>query len=91
MLHIIKRGYSSKHEPGIRYDVLQIDYGCYVDLLRTSTAPQGMFGIEGLDEDDSLGALYASVEVPEDDYRAIRRSILDLPTVLNRSGVQSPP
>ncbi len=39
LLHLIKQGYSSKDEPGKRYDVLQIDYGCYVHLLGTASAP----------------------------------------------------
>jgi hypothetical protein len=52
ILHVIKRGYSSKDDPGERFDVLQI----------------ALFG--------------AAPAVPEDDYRAIRSSVLDLPGVL---------
>lgn len=40
LLHIIKRGYSHKGEPGARFDVLQINYGCYVHMLATASAPQ---------------------------------------------------
>lgn len=89
ILHIIKRGYSSKDEPGTRYDVLQIDYGCYVQLLRTSSAPEGLFGPDGPGDDMVLAALYSDVDVPEDDYRAIRRAVLDLPRVLQRLGENS--
>jgi hypothetical protein len=81
ILHVIKRGYSSKDEPGARFDVLQIDYGCYVQLLSTASAPQML--IPGVNEDTVLGAMYdQTADVPEDDYRAIRRAVLDLPTIL---------
>jgi hypothetical protein len=50
---------------------------------------QNLFGAEGPDDDVSLGALYGDIEVPEDDYRAIRRSILDLPTLLEGIATQS--
>lgn len=69
ILHLIRRGYSSQDEAGVRYDVLQIDYGCYVNLMRTTREPQGLFGPS---ED---GILF---EVPPDDMRSIRRAILRL-------------
>lgn len=50
ILHLIKRGWSGKDNPGERYDVLQIDYGCYVHLLGTNAAPQSLLG--GDDEED---------------------------------------
>ncbi|WP_141681756.1 ORC-CDC6 family AAA ATPase [Mycobacterium malmoense] len=85
LLHIIKQGYSSKDEPGKRYDVLQIDYGCYVHLLGTAAAPIAL--IEEVDEDHAFeafyGEVYGGVNVPEDDYRAIRRAVLDLPSILD--------
>lgn len=80
ILHIIKRGWSGKDNPGERYDVLQIDYGCYVHLLGTNAAPQSLLG--GDDEED-FSAVVGDVDVPEEDYRAIRRAILDLPTLLS--------
>jgi hypothetical protein len=67
VLHLLKRNISAHDEPGIRYDVYKIDYGCYVDLLSTMNAPQGLF-----EQEDG-----AYLEVPPDDYRAIRRAILD--------------
>ncbi len=83
ILHLIKRGYSSNAEPGVRFDVLQIDYGCYVQLLTTQSAPKSMFGEDAIDDDSTMAALYAEdVEVPEDDYRAIRRAVLSLRDVL---------
>ncbi len=81
ILHVIKKGYSSKDDPGDRFDVLQIDYGCYVSLLQTKSAPEGLFG--DVDDDAVLEAFYAvAPKVPEDDYRAIRSAVLDLPSAL---------
>jgi hypothetical protein len=67
---------------------LQIDYGCYVHLLGTTAAPQ-RFLSEGADDDAAFGAVMATVEVPEDDYRAIRRAVLDLPSILESLGSRS--
>jgi hypothetical protein len=79
ILHIIKRGYSAQDEPGVRYDVFQIDYGCYVDLVATGTrAPEGLFEIETADGTEF-------VEVPADDYRSIRRAILHIDDFEQRS------
>ncbi len=80
ILHIIKRGWSGQDKPGERFDVLQIDYGCYVHLLGTNSAPSSFLGGDGDDHDFS--AVIGGVEVPDDDYRAIRRAILDLPSML---------
>jgi hypothetical protein len=68
VLHLLKHSISSNDNPGIRYDVYKIDYGCYVDLLTTGRAPKGL-----LVQDDG-----GYVQVPPDDYRAIRRAILNL-------------
>jgi hypothetical protein len=72
VLHIARRTYSAKDEPGVRYRVWKIDYGCYVDLINTSRSPTG-FLIDNVD----LGDEEAFV-VPDDDFRAIRRAVLDL-------------
>ncbi|ABE39571.1 conserved hypothetical protein [Rhodopseudomonas palustris BisB5] len=69
LLHILKKNISSNDEPGARYDVYKIDYGCYVDLINTAKMPAGLFLIE---EDGKEHF----VEVPRDDYRSIRRAIL---------------
>lgn len=66
LLHILKRGRSSHDQPGVRYDVYKIDYGCYVELLRTTRSPLGLFA-------DDEGNYY---DVPPDDYRSVRRAIL---------------
>lgn len=72
ILHIIKQNVSSKDTPGVRYNVYSIDYGCYVDLINTARAPKGLF--EDEIEDDRT----EFINVPRDDYRSIRRAILDL-------------
>ncbi len=64
----------------MRYDAYKLDYGCYVDLLATKSAPVNL--LFGSEEDESQGA--ASVLVPDDDYRAIRRAILDVNAFENR-------
>lgn len=73
VLHLLKRNISAQEQPGVRYDAYKIDYGCYVDLLTTAREPQGLLPI-GDSNQDATGY----VEVPPDDYRAIRRAILDL-------------
>lgn len=73
VLHVIKRGVSSRDQAGIRYDVYQIDYGCYVELQNTSRATQGLLEVTSADDDE-----HKWIEVPADDYRSIRRAILDL-------------
>jgi hypothetical protein len=75
VLHLLKRNISSQEEPGRRYDVYKIDYGCYVDLLTTTKEPIGLLPAGG---DEQTDLTY--VEVPPDDYRAIRRAILDMST-----------
>jgi hypothetical protein len=69
VLHILKKGVSTHDQPGVRFDVYKLDYGCYVDLLTTQHAPLGL-----LPSDDKGGY----VDVPPDDYRSIRRAILDV-------------
>jgi hypothetical protein len=71
LLHVLKRNVSSHDRPGSRFDVYKIDYGCYVDLINTTKAPEGLFEAEDDDGKDSY------VDVPKDDYRSIRRAILD--------------
>ncbi|QOV95205.1 hypothetical protein [Novosphingobium sp. ES2-1] len=70
ILHIAKRSYSAKEEPGVRYKVWKIDYGCYADFINTSKAPTGFLFENQNVEGDSY--------IPEDDLRAVRRSVLNL-------------
>ena len=48
-----------------------MDYGSYVDLITTSRTPEGNFPSE-------TEAGHGFLDVPPDDYRSIRRAILDL-------------
>jgi hypothetical protein len=74
LLHLLKKNVSSKDDPGSRYDVFKIDYGCYVDLINTTREPKGLFQID--DEE--------FIDVPKDDYRSIRRAVL-MPQLLTTS------
>lgn len=73
VLHIVRRGYSAQDDPGQRYEVWVIDYGAYVDLLQTKSAPDGALPFES--DDGTIS--YAKVDVPPQDLRAIRRAVLD--------------
>ncbi|MHB8155148.1 MAG: ORC-CDC6 family AAA ATPase [Candidatus Omnitrophota bacterium] len=68
VLHLLKRNVSATDQPGARYDVYKIDYGCYVDLLSTVYSPKGLF-------ENDKGKF---VNVPQDDYRSIRGAILNM-------------
>ncbi|TIV60291.1 hypothetical protein [Mesorhizobium sp.] len=81
ILHVLKKNVSSRDEPGVRYDVYKIDYGCYVDMINTAKAPLALFEAS-LDEGDD-----EPVEVPKDDYRSIRRAILKPEMILPVSAV----
>ncbi|MCX6131966.1 MAG: hypothetical protein NTX25_23285, partial [Proteobacteria bacterium] len=74
VLHILKKNISSQDNPGGRYDALKIDYGCYVDLLTTAKEPVGLFPAGELE----TAPIEQYLDVPPDDYRAIRRAILDI-------------
>jgi len=76
VLHVIKRSISSRDRPGVRYDVYALDFGCYVELVTTTKAPEGLFQVNG--NGGEAGSDGEWVEVPVDDYRSIRRAILDL-------------
>ena len=80
ILHIAKKSYSTKEEAGVRYKVWKIDYGCYVDLINTSRRPLS-FLLEGDEKGDA-----SPVTIPEDDFRAIRRAVLDLTEFYEQGG-----
>jgi hypothetical protein len=71
IIHIIKQNISSNDSPGERYNVYTIDYGTYVHLINTSEEPKGLFRAETENGDEY-------VEVPLNDYRSIRRSVLNI-------------
>lgn len=71
VLHVLRRGMSAKDDPGRRFTVYGIDYGCYVDLINTVKAPRGV-----LDLGEEVADF--SIKVPETDFRSIRRCVLNL-------------
>lgn len=73
VLHVLRKGMSSKDSPGARFNVYGIDYGCYVDLINTVNAPKGL-----LDSGSDRQEFFATV--PKTDLRSIRRCVLDLST-----------
>jgi hypothetical protein len=81
----MKRNISGQDEPGMRYDAYKLDNGCYVDLLATTKAPT-----HDLFEAQQAEEAGASIKVPPDDYRAIRRAILDLNEFESRSKKATP-
>lgn len=72
VLHLVRRGYSAQDEPGERYDVWVIDFGAYVDLIHTNYEPEHLLA------EDSSPPDVGAIEVPAQDLRAIRRSVLDI-------------
>lgn len=76
VLHIIKRGISSKDrdESGRKFNAWVLDYGCYIELTNTAAAPRGIFEVE----EDVANSTTRYVDVPHTDYRSLRRAILDL-------------
>jgi hypothetical protein len=71
VLHVLRKGISSKDAPGIRFNVYGIDYGCYVDLLTTAQAPRGWLDL-------GVGSAEFSPDVPTTDLRSTRRCVLNL-------------
>jgi len=69
VVHVIRKGYADKDNPGIRYNIYTLDYGCYVDLKGTLGAPQFELALN-LSEEDGAPV------VPFDDNRSIRRIVL---------------
>lgn len=69
MLHVVRKGYSAQDQPGERHDVYVIDYGAYVDLIQTQSAPLGTLPLGGEDEEAPPGE-GEYVEVPTQDLRA---------------------
>ena len=80
VLHNLKRNIAAHDQPGVRYDVYKLDFGCYIDLISTAKDPLGLLPL-----DDLIDDIAQYVEVPPDDYRSIRRAILDLDQFENLS------
>lgn len=71
VLHVLRKGMSAQDEPGKRYHVYGIDYGCYVDLINTARAPRGLLDL-------GVASPEICVAVPKTDFRSIRRCVLEL-------------
>jgi hypothetical protein len=71
VLHVLRKGMSAQDQPGKRFHVYGIDYGCYVDLINTNKAPKGVLDL-------GMESTQISVNVPKTDFRSIRRCVLDL-------------
>lgn len=85
VLHVVRRGYSAQDEPGVRYQVWVVDYGAYVDLLHTKfrrLSEEALISMLELsrarESRNDVRDEFEELEVPEQDLRAIRRSILDI-------------
>jgi len=76
VLHIVKKGISSKdgEDSGKKFNAWVLDYGCYVDLFNTAAAPKGLYEAE----EDAAAAQTKYVDVPQTDYRSLRRAVLNL-------------
>lgn len=72
VLHVIRQGVSAQDFPGRRFNVYSLDYGCYVDLINTTRSPKGLFEVDREEEGEGY------VNVPQTDFRSIRRAILNL-------------
>ena len=71
VLHVLRKSMSSQDQPGKRFHVYGIDYGCYVDLISTARAPRGLLDLRE-------GAQDFCGTVPKTDFRSIRRCVLNL-------------
>ena len=71
VIHVLKQGVSARNAIGKKYTLYTLDYGCYVELMSSSSAPLGLI-IES-DENDEL----KYIEIPKSDYRSVKNSILD--------------
>ncbi|HLF79760.1 MAG TPA: hypothetical protein VJB57_19940 [Dehalococcoidia bacterium] len=71
VVHMIRKGYADKDNPGTRYNIYTLDYGCYVDLKGTKVEPQFELPL-----DDLAATAPEELAVPFDDHRSIRRIIV---------------
>jgi hypothetical protein len=71
VLHVLRKSMSAQDEPGKRFHVYGIDYGCYVDLIKTNRAPRGFLDL-------GITTPSISIIVPRTDFRSIRRCVLNL-------------
>ena len=80
VLHVTKRDISQPDGSATpaRYDAFKLDYGCYVHLMATRQNPD----LPAVDPE-------GTVTVPSDDYRAVRRAVLDIEKFENSEAAAS--
>jgi len=89
VIHILKKNIGSQDEAGERYDVFKLDTGCYIDLYRTKRFPKSLLSkdVTGRADDqltfettneEELDDGNHDINLPPDNFRSYRRSILDL-------------
>ena len=81
VLHLLKSSVSTHDRPGVRFRVYGLDFGCYVQLINTAKEPESLLP----------GIAIEDIEVPRDDYRAIRTAILRINDFLRARGLGGEP
>lgn len=71
VIHVLKQGVSARNAIGKKYTLYTLDYGCYVELMSSSSAPLGLI----IESDENNELKY--IEIPKSDYRSVKNSILD--------------
>ena len=71
VLHSMKRSISAQDMPGVRFNAFRLDYGCYIELMMRRMV-DGLF----MAERSEGGSQW--VEVPRDNYRSVRRAVLEV-------------
>lgn len=71
VIHVLKQGVSARNSIGKKYTLYTLDYGCYVELMSSSSAPLGLI----IESDENNKLKY--IEIPKSDYRSVKNSILD--------------
>ena len=72
VIHLIHKGYSHRDNPGKRFNIFILDYGTYVEMLRTHQWNQQLSMFVDNDATDDLDF----DTVPYDDRRSIRNIVL---------------
>jgi hypothetical protein len=75
LLHRIHQGWSSKSEPGKRYDIFSIDYGSFIRLLDTKEGRE--IDLDLFKDLTTQEKVALEQPLPDLDLRSIRRIIVD--------------
>ena len=71
LVHLVRRGISSRDHPGVRFDAYVLDFGFYVTRRATRGQPLP------LKVADAEGNIVDLRDVPGADYRSVRNAVLD--------------